>query len=228
MLNFTILEVLAQERPDNPSSPLLNKGILFFGLSGGGSLRESENEDLLIVKIQEQKKSGFNVLLSGGYMIKNDLALGGAIRYDVSRLSKITEDTDDIVSEVREAGSILTSSVYLKYFIPLTPSKRINLYNIAGIAWVADRLTNETFSQSILTRTYISKNTVQLGFSPGIQVFIINGFATELGVNVAGLSGSRKMVTINGTPESSVNTFDVDLKINLLSVNISFYYYFPI
>jgi hypothetical protein len=45
---------------------------------------------------------------------------------------------------------------------------------------------------------------------------------------VAGFSGSRKSVTVNGADDAAVNTFDLDLKINILTLNISFYYYFPI
>jgi hypothetical protein len=68
---------------------------------------------------------------------------------------------------------------------------------------------------------------LRLGISPGIQVFIVEGFATEVGVNVAGLSGTRKVVTVNGEEDSTVNTADLDLRLNILSLNISFYYYFP-
>lgn len=218
----------AQAQTDSQPNPLLSKGVLFFGLSGGASLRESENENALIVTIADQKKRGFNVLMAGGYMVKSNFAVGGALRYDESRLTQTTLDGDGIETQVREAGSIITTSAYVKNFIPLTANHRINLFNIAGIAWVADRKTAESTNQDILTRTYTNKNTLQLGISPGIQVFVVEGFATEVGVNVAGFSASRKEVSINGIQDSSVNTFDVDLKMNILSLNISFYYYFPI
>ena len=207
---------------------LLDKGVVFFGLSGGASLRESENENSLIVTIAEQDKKGFNVSIAGGYMLKQDFAAGGALRYDQSRINKTTIDGDGIETDMKEAGSIMTASGYIKNFIPLTSNRRINLYNITGIAWSVDRNTIESTSQDILTRTYTNKNTLQLGISPGIQVFVLKGFATEVGVNVAGLTASRKEVSVNGVPDSSVDTFDVDLKIDVLSLSISFYYYFPV
>jgi hypothetical protein len=220
--------LFAQE--DNPPSfyhQNLGRGMAFIGISGGASLRESENENALIVTILNQRKSGFNALLTGGYLIKPNLAIGGGLRYDQSRLAKTTEDGDGVVTDIKEAGNILTSSVYLKYFIPLTSNHRINLFNIAGVAWVADRNTRESFGENILTRTFTSKNTFQLGLNPGVQAFVIEGFATEVSVSVAGLSGSRKKVIENGVERSSVDSFDVDLKLNILSLNISFYYYFP-
>jgi hypothetical protein len=207
---------------------LLTKGIVFFGLSGGASIRETENQDLFIFRIKEQQKSGFNVFVSGGYVLGNDFGVGGAFRYDQSRLTRTAVDQDGIVSDIKEAGTILTSSAYLKYFIPLGASKRINLYNIAGVAWVNDNNLNETLTQQVLTRTYTTINSVQLGFSPGIQVFIIDGFATELGVNIAGISGGAKKVYVNGVEDSKSNRLDIDLKLDILSASISFYYYFRV
>jgi hypothetical protein len=221
-------QLLAQSQNTEQSQALLRKGVAFAGFSGGASLRESENENALVVTIQDQSKKRYNLIFAGGYILKPELAVGVGIRYDQSRISKTVMDFDGITSNIQEAGSILTSSVYVKNFIPLTTNKRINLYNIAGIAWVSDRNTSETFSQDVLTRTYTSKNALQLGISPGIQVFVAKGFATEVGVNVAGLSATRKEVAVNGVDDSSVNTLDLDLRVNILSLSISFYYYFPI
>lgn len=225
-LIISIQGVWAQD--GNSLKPTYDKGYVFFGATGGASLRASENENALIVNILEQKKKGYNFLVTGGYFITPTLALGGAVQYDESRTTKITQDSDGILSDIQEAGSIITTSVYSKFFIPLSPNKRFNLYSIAGVGWIADRNTAENFSQNVLTRTYTNKNTIQLGLSPGVQVFIIDGFATEVGVNVAGFSGSTKKVSVNGDDSSAVNTFDLDLKINILTLNISFYYYFPI
>lgn len=225
---FSAAKSLAQNESTEEKKSPLQKGVVFAGFSGGASLRESENENALVVTIQDQSKKGYNLIFSGGYMLKPEFALGAAMRFDQSRLSKTTVDADGIISNVKEAGSILTTSVYVKNFIPLTANRRINLYNIAGIAWVADRKTSDNLSQDVLTRTYTRKNALQLGISPGIQVFVVDGFATEVGVNVAGFSATRKEVSVNGVNDSSVNTFDLDLRVNILSLSISFYYYFPI
>ncbi len=221
-------KAVAQNEITVAKNSFLREGVAFAGFSGGASLRESENENLLLVTIQQQSKKGYNLIFAGGYLLKPDLAVGAGMRFDQSRISKTLVDPDGIISEVRVAGSIITSSVYVKNFIPLTTNRRINLYNIAGIAWVADRSTSENFSQGVLTRTYTRKNALQLGISPGIQVFVVDGFATEVGVNVAGLSATRKEIAVNGLDDSSVDTLDLDLRVNILSLNISFYYYFLI
>jgi hypothetical protein len=227
-LQFAVMEtVLAQSSTENDKPDFLGRGVIFGGFSGGASVRESENENALIVTIDEQSKTGYNLLFAGGYMLKPRFAVGFGLRADQSRLTKTTVDSDGIMADVQEAGSIFTSSVFIKNFIPLTANQRINLYNLVGIAYIDDRNNSESFSQDILTRTYTHQTSVRLGISPGIQVFIVEGFATEVGVNVAGLSGTRKVVSVNGVEDSSVETFDLDLRLNILSLSISFYYYFP-
>lgn len=218
--------VLAQETPAESRSPL-RKGVAFVGFSGGASLRESENVNALVVTIQEQAKKGYNLIFSGGYLVRPEFAIGGALRFDRSRESKRVIDADGVATDVREAGSIITTALFVKNFIPLTANKRINLYNIGGLVWVADRNSTESMTQNVLTRTYTNKNSFQLGISPGIQVFVVDGFATEVGVNVAGFSATNKEVMVNGVPDSRVSTFDLDFRVNILSLNISFFYYFP-
>jgi len=228
ILSLNEVELIWAQTAGSDESPnYLDRGVIFGGFSGGASLRESENENALIVTIDEQSKTGYNLLFAGGYMLKPRFALGFGLRVDQSRLTKTTVDSDGIMADVQEAGSIYTSSVFIKNFIPLTANQRINLYNLVGIAYIDDRNNNESFSQDILTRTYTHQTSVRLGISPGIQVFIVEGFATEVGVNVAGLTGTRKVVSVNGVEDSSVETFDLDLRLNILSLSISFYYYFP-
>jgi hypothetical protein len=206
----------------------LGKGVVFAGISGGANLRSADNEtNLFGGKILDQDKRGFNLLISGGYMILPDFAVGAAWRYDRNKSQRTSEDGDGIASFIQEAGTTITTSVYGKYFIPVTSNRRINLFNIAGVAWVNDRQLTENTSKDILNRTYVLSNKLQLGINPGIQVFVMEGFATEVGVNIGGLSGGKKRSFVNGIESSAVNTFDVDLRINILSMNISFYYYFP-
>jgi hypothetical protein len=228
ILSLVEVELIWAQTAGNDDAPsFLDKGVIFGGFSGGASVRESENENALIVTINEQSKTGYNLLFAGGYMLKPKFAVGFGLSVDQSRLTKTTVDSDGITADVQEAGSIYTSSVFLKNFIPLTANNRINLYTLVGIGFIDDRNNSESFSQDLLTRTYTHQTSLQLGISPGIQVFIVEGFATEVGVNVAGLSGTQKVVTVNGIEDSSVNTFDLDLRLNILSLSLSFYYYFP-
>jgi C-terminal processing protease CtpA/Prc len=113
----------------------------------------------------------------------------------------------------------------MKNFIPLTENGRFNLFNITGVGLTIDRTTTESVTQDVLTRKYDNGYTFRLGITPGMQVFVIDGFAAELGVNIAGVSTSTTTSTINGVQGTKVHAADLDLTLNILSLNITFFYF---
>jgi hypothetical protein len=205
---------------------LFKKGTTFVGLAGSANFRGSTNENALVFTIVDQEKQGYSITGTSGRFLKEDFAIGIAFDYERNSLERQTIDADNITSDIKEEAAKLTASVYGKQFISLFPSKRINLFNIYGLAWVNDSKLNETRSQGILTRTFTESNAINFGISPGIQVFVIDGFATEVGVNVAGITAGRTTTYLNNVEDASINNFKIDLKINILSLNIGFYYYF--
>lgn len=215
-----------QKAPIDNYDLIFRKGTAFVGLSGSAALRGSTNENSLIATILDQEKKGYSITLTGGYFLKNDFAVGGAFDYERNSIERQTIDADNIISDIKEHAAKITTSVYGKQFIHLFTSKRINLYNIYGLAWVYDSKLNETRSQDILTRTFTEVNAFKFGISPGVQVFVIDGFATEVGVNVAGITAGKTTTYVNNQFDGSVNNLNLDLRLNILSLNIGFYYYF--
>ncbi|MDX2133459.1 MAG: hypothetical protein SFV52_01655 [Saprospiraceae bacterium] len=221
----------SQQVPDTGDSDLfefhnITKGTAFTGFTGSASTRLSENEDVLLFKIVDQEKRAFNILLSGGYMIKKRLGVGMALQYDYLRNNQTNEDSDGILSVVRQAGSGFSGRGFIKSFIPVTPSGRINLYYDIGITIGRDRLLSESLTENVLTRTYTTTNSFSLGMNPGINVLVVKGFAVELGVFAAGLSNSTKTIYVNDVKSSEVKRSDLDLKLNILALTIGFFYYF--
>ncbi len=204
----------------------LEKGMSFLGITGGASTRESINEESLIQKVLDQEKNAFNITLSGGYLLDNQFGVGGSLSYDWFRNNQLNEDGDGIQTEVKDARTSITGAVFIKNYIPLSPGGRFNLYNITGLAFEARRSNTETFSQEILNRKYTEAYSISLGISPGMQVFVMKGFAAEVGVNVAGVSTTTTKTKINGESGSVVQSGVLDLKINLLSLKLGFFYYF--
>lgn len=219
--------VNAQTIPKKPDFLVLNKGASFVGFTGGTSVRESENEIIFGTNLLEQKKEGFNVVFSGGYFYKKDVSLGIGIGFDKFSRSQISENSDGIITNYKEAGSILTSAIFIKNYIPLSSNGRFNLYNLTGLGYSLERKISESFTENVLTRTYTVTNGLRIGLSPGIQVFILKGFATEVGMTIAGLSTSQTKTTENDVTTTNINKVDLNLKINILNINLSFYYYFP-
>lgn len=209
-----------------PEFNAIHKRTAFIGFTGSASTRLSENEDVLLFKIIDQEKRAFNLLLSGGYMIRERLGVGLAIQYDYLRNYQTNEDADGIRSEISEAGSGLTTRLFVKNFIPITSSGRFNLFYDIGINIGRDRVLKEDFTQDVLTRTYKTTNAVGIGMTPGINVMVIKGFAVELGVLAAGFSSSTQKVYVNDVETTTIKKGDLDLKLNILALTIGFFYYF--
>ncbi|OAZ04438.1 hypothetical protein [Flavobacterium succinicans] len=220
--------VYAQTNNSIEISPFtkLQKGLAFVGLTGGANTRSSQNENFLITNVIDKQKDGFNIQANGGYFLSKSFAIGTALRYDWAKLNQILEDSDGIQTFVKEAKSSLGGNVFIKNYIPITANGRFNLFNIVSLGMNKENKVTEKTSNDILTRYYSVTNNYNLGINPGIQVFIIKGFATEVGVNLAGLSHTYKRTTINEVEHTVIKSNDLDLKLNILSLNISFFYFF--
>lgn len=204
----------------------LQKGLAFIGLTGGANTRTSRNENLLITNVIDKRKDGFNVQANGGYFLSKSFAVGTALRYDWAKLDQILEDTEGVQTFVKEAKSSLGGYLFIKNYIPITPNGRFNLFNVVSLGMDKENKVTENTTNDVLTRYYAVTNNYNLGINPGIQVFIIKGFATEVGVNLAGLSHTYKRTTINEEENTVIKSNTLDLKLNILSLNISFFYFF--
>lgn len=228
-LNITSVPIYAQSNSDHKNFykfTNLQKGLAFIGLTGGASTRTSVNEDILILKIIDKQKDGYNIQLNGGYFLSKSFAVGGIIKYDWAKLNQVLENSEGTITYVQEAKSSLGGGVFIKNYIPIAPNGRFNLFNVVGLGMNVENKVSEQTTDDILTRYYTTTNNYSIGITPGIQVFIIKGFATEVGVNLAGLTHSNKKTTVNQIESSTIKSSDLDLKLNILSLNISFYYFF--
>lgn len=204
----------------------LEKGLAFIGITGGANTRTSQNENILIANIIDKKKDGFNIQANGGYFFSKSFAVGTALKYDWAKINQIIENTDGVPTFVKEAKSSLGGNFFIKNYIPITPNGRFNLFNVVSLGMTRENKVTENTSNAILNRYYTITNHFNLGINPGIQVFIIKGFATEVGVNLAGLSHTYKKTTVNEVENTVIKSNDLDLKLNILSLNISFFYFF--
>jgi len=138
----------------------------------------------------------------------------------------VTENSDGVLTDTKVIDISYTTGVYIKYFTPLSPEERINLFARVGISFGDGRTLQESETSDILTRTFTNYNTINFGIVPGIQVLVAKGFAVEADISIAGLQSSWSNTSINGEPSTDSKATSVSFDINLLSLNIGFYYYF--
>ena len=87
-------------------------------------------------------------------------------------------------------------------------------------------LLRETRNLDEIRKVSTEQFRFTLGLTPGITFFAVENFAFEVGINVLGYE-LRRIETITDEVETSVDTrHNVNLKLNLLSLNIGLAYYF--
>jgi len=205
----------------------LARGNAYVGLSFGANFKNANNANLLgLVNIVSEDRSGGNLNLNGGYFLGNHFSLGATLIYDRDRRSMVTENSDGVLTDTKVIDISYTTGVYIKYFTPLSPEERINLFARVGISFGDGRTLQESETSDILTRTFTNYNTINFGIVPGIQVLVAKGFAVEADISIAGLQSSWSNTSINGEPSTDSKATSVSFDINLLSLNIGFYYYF--
>lgn len=220
--------VCAQSTNPNEISSFtkLQKGLAFIGLTGGANKRSSQNENILVTNIIDRQKEGFNIQANGGYFLSKSFAVGAAVKYDWAKLNQILENSEGTKTFVKEAKSSLGGGFFIKNYIPITPNGRFNLFNVVSLGMNVENKVSEQTTNDILTRYYTVNKNYNLGINPGIQVFMIKGFATEVGVNLAGFNHNNRTTTVNQVENTKIKSSELDLKLNILSLNISFYYFF--
>ncbi len=205
----------------------LSKGNAYVGLSFGANFKDANNTNLLgLVNIVAQDRSGGNLNLNGGYFLGDHFSLGATLIYKRDKNNMLTEDSNGILTDSKLIDISYTTGVYIKYFTPLSPEERINLFARVGISYQDGRTLQEAETSDILTRTFTNYNTLNFGIVPGIQVLVAKGFAVEADISIAGLQSSWSKSSINGEPATDSKSTSVSFDINLLSLNIGFYYYF--
>ena len=65
-----------------------------------------------------------------------------------------------------------------------------------------------------------------LGIRPGLLVFVLKNSAMEASVNIAGIGFSVSEIKETDKPDAIVKSADLDLKIDLLQLNLGFITYF--
>jgi hypothetical protein len=207
---------------------LLEKGNAYTGLTFSIGKNDVVDEDGMFVFINEQQKSKFAFSIDGGYFLAKNFAVGALVEYSNNRISGVfTPASSGLTSIAKEQKTDLGFYGVAKAFIPLDQQQRFALFNQVLLGGTYKSKLLESTTESVLTRTFVENKSVELRFSPGIQVHVIRGFCMEAGTEIAGIRKSWNLTTVNGEATTKGSSFTADLTINLLRLRLGFYYYFP-
>jgi len=209
-----------------PDGVEINKGMFFTTLSFSMSARDAENEQQLLNYYIEQKRSGLQVRLDPGYIIKKNLGVGVGFMYGYSKNYNTQKGTDGSIIDNKTYARNFNIRPFVKNFLPIGKSKKFYIIIPTELQFGYGTEIKESVSNGQLTRTYNTKYSYGIEMRPGLLAFIVENFGFEVNVGAFGLSSSVEKITTTGQPDTKVVSNDLDLKINLLQLSLGFCVYF--
>ena len=218
---------LAQEETTTDLDYGLRKGRYYTSLTFSLNSRNAENEDQLLRQVIDQERYTYRIVGNGGYAIMDNFTIGLSLGYGESKEDIIytEEDDEELNSKRLQRGLSITPN--MRNYIPLGSGKlQILVQTELGF----------TFGES-LQRVYSSDNVDKIegnffefdvGVSPGVALFFTENWAFETRVNVAGFSTRVEEVVTNNdnSNRQRISETKIDLKLNLLELNLGIAYYF--
>lgn len=213
---------------DPPDSDLfITRGRGFLNLTFSLDQKNAENENQLVREVIDQDKLDYRVTMAGGYAIKNNFTLGLGLSYGRQKedITFINESGEEQTN--RSLGQDMSFIPNFRKYIPL------NKGNFQVFVQTDLRFT---FGESLERRFYTSEVDkienefieIRLGVTPGLVLFFTRNWALETSVGLVGLSSKWSEETINNDIENRTKIAEnnLDLRINLLSLNLGVAYYF--
>lgn len=202
------------------------KGNGYLGLAFSLQDQSLINTQRLLDKVIDGNTFRYDIELSGGYFINDYTQVGLGFSYNHDKFEGTTIRDGDTV-QVQDISKIFTALPFIKPYIPVTKNQRLSFFMQFGFGLGGGNgLLRETRKQDEIKKVRTEEFRFTLGLTPGITFFAVENFAFEVGINVLGYE-LRRIETVSDDIETAIETkHNVNLKLNLLSLNIGLAYYF--
>ena len=215
-----------KKEPKYKDGVAMEKGIKFGSLNLSTSARNAENESSLFAYYIEQQKSSLTVRFEGGYVIRENLALGAGFLYGFKKDYNTQKASDGTITDYKSYERDFAFRPFVKNFIPLGNGHRFYVVIPTELQIGYGSRVTESVTNDVLTRTFTSTNYLGIQMRPGLLAFIYENFGFEVNVGAFGLSSSRSKTSTTGQPDGQVKENDLSLRIDVLQLSLGFSLYF--
>ena len=205
----------------------LDKGDFMIGGTLGLDLKSAENENQLLQTALNENRDRFNLRLDGAWAYRDETFVGvGFLWGETNREGDYEDPNSGDISNKKYHSTSYSVRPFVKNHLPLGPSKRFNLVVQTELGFVMDQSIEESTTSDIVTRKLTNEWGFGLGVRPGLLAFVMKNFAVEASVNVAGIGFLVTDIKQTNEPDVSVRAAELDLKIDILQLNLGFITYF--
>lgn len=222
---FTPYELLSSYYNSENFKPF-KKRTGYLGLAFSLEDSKSLNTQGLLQNVIDGENLNYNVVVKGGLYTADYNMIGISASYFQDGFDgTVFRDPDTIQSNSLTRGFTITPN--LRSSIPLTANERFSFFVELGLSFeMANTLSRETKNIDEISKTYSTQYVLGAGISPGITFFAMENFAFEIQLNVAGYQLSITDSEIDGVDQSRDVRQNINLKIDLLTLNLGLAYYF--
>jgi hypothetical protein len=213
------------------STGIIDKRILkgrgFSNLTFSLDQRKAENENQLFRQVDNQQRLNYRVTANGGYALADNMTLGLGVSYGREREDITYSDQD---------GQQVTSN-FLEYDISLIPNLRTYVPIGSGTFQIFIQTNFRISMGESLNRLYYAEESdkiegklfeAALGIQPGVLLFFDQNWAFETSVGLIGLTTrtTREITNNDRDNQAKIIESGIDLKINILTLNLGVARYF--
>ncbi|MCC8174794.1 MAG: hypothetical protein LIO65_10690 [Odoribacter sp.] len=235
-----IFSVSGEERKKNKrtrvdrgivKSMFVPQGQWFFGGTVSYFEYTQENYQFLVLKNWEGEGYQLAIKPFFGYMVKDDLGVGGTFAYErtlfkVDNLDiNLSEDLQFLISDYYILEHVYTGSVFMRVFMNIENSKRFGLFNDIKLMMGGGQGKYVNGQGDYLEGTHQTIFEAGLVYSPGLAVFINDYVAVEASIGMLGLQMKRTKQTTNQVYTGSFRRGSVNFKIDLFSIALGVAFY---
>lgn len=189
--------------------------------------RNAENENQLLRQVIDQDKFDYRVTASGGYALKNNFTIGLGFSYGRQRedITFVNQDDEEITTQ--SVGQDVSFIPNIRKYVPLG-SGRLQIFVQTDLRASFGESLQRDFLAAEVQKTEEDFVELRLGVQPGVVLFFTRQWAFEASVGIAGVSSRWSTKTFNEDEanQTKIQQSSIDLKLNLLALNLGVAYYF--
>lgn len=245
-LLLAVLPAVAQKAPafdrgfDKSNALFVPKGMMTVGSSisfNHYSIGQNDAEGYDIASLLtgiQGKLSTVRVSPAFLYFVKDNLAFGARLGYSYTSMDldnaafELDTDTSFDLSNHYYSGQGYSCSAVMRNYIPLFGSRIFAMFNEMRLGGGIAQKKVYSMDDGEKNGTYTDSYKINVGVYPGLAAFLTNNLAFEVSVGVLSISYSRDSQTKNQVHTSGYSHFGTSYKPDLLELNFSMMYYFPI
>ena len=207
------------------------KGQWIAGLSVNYSQGNNDNYQFLVVEKWNGDNYTFKVSPMAMYSFKEDMAAG--MRFAYARLLNRINTADLVLGEGSEynvdnlyslSHTFYTTALFRNYF-SLGTSTRFGLFNEVQMQYGYGQSKLATGSGDAVSGTFSTTNSINIGLTPGVIMFLNNYSAIEVNIGVLGFNYSKTRAITDQIYVGSYSTSSANFRINLFSITFGVVFY---